>query len=92
MFESKKKGNKFNFFMPDAINKEMLSGANIQLFSNKEIIVDGCSKVSDFNADYLKLKITKGYLIINGNNFNIVNFEEGIIDVTGDISSLEFCL
>ncbi len=94
VFDSKKKNKKINLLLTsgDSINKEMLNGANIQMFSNKEIIVDGCDKVSDFNSDYLKLKITKGYLIIYGKNFNIVNFEGRIIDVVGAISSVEFCL
>lgn len=93
VFDSKKKDKKINllFGSDNTVNKAMLNGANIQMFSNREIIIDGCSKVSDFTNDYLKLKILKGYLIINGTDFNITNFEGNIIDIKGNISSLEFC-
>ena len=94
IFDSKKKNKKIKLFSQyDGIaNKEMLDGVNIQIFSNKEILIDGCNKVADFSAEYLKLKITKGYLIIYGTDFNIINFEGKIIDVLGNINSLEFCM
>ena len=94
IFDSKKKNKKIKLFSQyDGIaNKEMLDGVNIQIFSNKEILIDGCDKVADFSAEYLKLKITKGYLIIYGTDFNIINFEGKIIDVLGNINSLEFCM
>lgn len=94
VFDSKKKNKKIKLFSTSdgIVNREMLGGANIQIFSNREIIIDGCNKVADFNAEYLKLKITKGYLIIYGKDFNIINFEGKIIDIKGNIFSLEFCV
>ncbi len=72
-------------------NKAMISGSNIQIFSDSEIIVDGCKKVIDFNDEYIKLKLSNGYLLIFGSNFMIQSFEEKIIDIIGIINSLEFC-
>ncbi len=75
----------------ELLNKEMLTGSNIQIFSNNEIIIDGCKKVVDFNNDYIKLKLSNGYLLIFGSKFIIQNFEEKNIDIVGVINSIEFC-
>ncbi len=92
IFNSKNK-KRINFAMGESriINKEMLTGSNIQIFSDSEIIVDGCKKVIDFNNDYIKLKLSNGYLLIFGTKFVIQSFEENIIDIIGVINSVEFC-
>ena len=64
----------------------------IELFSNREIAIDGCQGVVDYKSDYIKLRLSKGSVTVCGEGFSIINFENKIITVKGKISSLEFCV
>lgn len=70
----------------------ILTGAHIELFSNRHIIVDGCFGIADYGDDYIKLSLEKGALILYGDNFDIISLEEKIINIKGKIISLEFCM
>lgn len=89
-FISKKKKGKFNLFGIE--NNNEIGGAHIELFSNKEISIDGCCGVFDYAEDYIRLNIGKGSVMLCGKNFDIVYFENQQITVKGNISSLEFCV
>ncbi len=73
------------------VEKEMITGSYIEIFSNSQIVIDGCLGVFEYTDSYLRLKMQKGYLILCGNCFNITTFEESRITVKGKISSVEFC-
>lgn len=89
-FNSKKKRERINLF---GYEKNMeIKGAHIEMFSNKEITIDGCCGVYEYGDDYLRLNIGKGSVILNGRNLDIVFFENRLITVKGNISSLEFCV
>ena len=89
-FVSKKKKEKINLL---GIEREReFKGAHIELFSNKEITIDGCCGVFEYGNDYIRLNIGKGSVLLCGNNFDIVFFENQLITVKGNISSLEFCV
>ena len=92
-FKSKLK-HKINFknLAEDVIDSDMITGTHIQLFSNKEMTVDGCTGICDYSTDYLKLNIGKGSLLVFGGDFDIVLYEGDVITVKGNISSLEFCV
>lgn len=92
VFKTKNK-NRINLGVRESkrFNTDILSGSNIQIFSDSEIIVDGCNKVVDFNDDYIKLKLSNCHLLIFGSKFIIQSFEEKIIDIIGVINSVEFC-
>lgn len=70
----------------------LLKGAHIELFSNREISVEGCCGVYEYTDCYLRLNLGNGSLIISGSGFDISSFEEKCIVIRGCISSLEFCL
>ena len=89
-FISKKKKERINLIGND--NNREIKGAHIEMFSNKEIIIDGCCGVCEYGNDYLRLNIGKGSLILNGCDFDIVFFENHLITVRGNISGLEFCV
>ena len=73
------------------IERDMISGPHIEAFGNSRIIIDGCLGVFEYRNDYLKLKLSKGALILCGNGFNITVFEGQQITIKGKISSVEFC-
>ena len=74
------------------IDKDMITGPHIQIFSNSKISVEGCCGVFEYTDTYLKLKLQKGFLILCGSGFDIVFFEGRLITVKGNISSVEFCV
>ncbi len=68
------------------------TGAHIEIFSNSEILIEGCRGVYEYTDNYLKLKLSKGYLEICGNNFDIKTYENDVLTVKCIISRIEFCV
>ena len=86
--------NKFNFIKDrnEILDCQLLAGIHTEIFSNKKIIIEGCQSIVDYQNNYLKLKIKKGFLNILGNEFLITSFEEEKIVIKGNILSIEFCV
>ncbi len=90
--ENSKRKEKWNLFGTErAIDAKLLKGAHTEIFSCYRAVIDGCVGVYEYNDNYIKLRLLKGALIINGNDFSISTFENNTITVNGKISSLEFC-
>ena len=92
-FKSSKK-NKFNFInnYDEILNSEIISGAHIEIFSNKKIIIEDCKNIVDYQENYIKLKLKKGYLNIFGTKFLITAFDDEKIVIKGNVISIEFCV
>lgn len=89
--DCKKPKNKWHLLnTKDETDGQMLSGAHTEIFGNTRIQIDGCLGVYEYKEEYLKLRLTKGTLILCGCKFNIVYFENRLICITGKISSMEF--
>ena len=73
-------------------NEILTFKSRIEVFSNKELILEGCLGVTQFNDNYVKLALKGGNLILYGKNFDISGFSEKTITVRGVIESLEFCI
>lgn len=93
IFRSSKK-NKFNFLKDnnDITDKELIGSVHTEIFLNKKLIIEGCQSIADYQNDYIKLKVKKGFLNIVGNNFLITEFDNEKIIIKGIITSVEFCL
>ena len=92
--ESQKKKEKWDILarsdsFPDG---SMLKGPHTEIFGNNRISVDGCLGVAEYKDTYIKLRLQKGMLILCGCGFDIVFFENRLITVKGEISSVEFCM
>lgn len=70
--------------------KEDIVKGNIELFGNKQIIVDGCKGVIDYNEDFLKLDLGKIVLKVTGYNLVIDSYIYEQVDLKGEIVSVEF--
>ncbi len=92
--EKTKKREKLNIFggSGDGFEKALLTGSRIELFSNTQIVIEGCLGVFEYNDNYLKLRLSTGALVLIGEGFDIVSFEEKTIFIKGKISSLEFAV
>lgn len=93
-FKSEKPKEKWHVFGcgETDVKADMVKGPHIELFCNREITVEGCTGVSEYSDDYLKLRLNKGALILCGCGFDISLFEGTTITVKGKISSIEFCV
>ena len=90
-FKSARK-NKINLIEnKNEIIRNDIFGANCQIFSNRELVVDGCLNIFEYDESYIKLNLCKGTLSISGSMLNISSFEDDIITIKGTISTLEFC-
>ncbi len=69
---------------------EILGAAHIEVFGNSKISIDGCLGVYEYRDTYLKLRLSKGNVILCGTGFNIIYFENRLISVKGKISAIEF--
>ncbi len=92
-FKSARK-NKFNFIkdQDDLLNNEILNGVHTEVFSNKKIIIEGCKKIAEYQENYVKLKLKKGFFAIMGSDFLITVFDNEKVIIKGNIASIEFCV
>ena len=92
-FKSKKSREKWRLFnYTENFLESNISGPHLELFGNREIIVEGCEGVFEYSDNYIKLNLGKGSLILCGMSFDIVTFENSTITVKGKINSLELCV
>lgn len=93
-FKSEKPKEKWRIFNCSEIGEQtkLANVPHIELIGNKEITVEGCIGVFEYSGTYLKLKLSKGSLIVSGTDFDITAFEGTTITVKGNVSSLEFCV
>lgn len=92
-FKSSKK-NKINLVAEynEFISKDITDGVHTEIFSNKKLIIENCKGIIDYEENYIKLKIKKGFLVLCGTEFVITSFEEEKIIIKGNIVSIEFCI
>lgn len=76
----------------ELLYNENIVGSHIELFSNKRAVIEGCKNIIEYQDNYVKLKIKKGFFILTGTNFFISVFDEEKIDIKGNILNIEFCI
>ncbi len=77
-------------FSEEKVKGENISSARMEICGNNRISIDGCLGVYEYRDTYLRLRLSKGGVILCGIGFNIVYFENRLITIRGQISSLEF--
>lgn len=75
---------KFKNLKDDSVN------GNIELYGNKQIIIDGAKGVIDYSEDFLKIDLGNICLKISGRNLVIESFIYEQIEVKGEIVTVEF--
>ncbi len=93
-FPSEKPKEKWQIFrhLDGAMEAGGFSGPHFELFGNRELLLEGCLGVFEYSDTYLKLRISHGSVIICGKGFDIVLFEDALIRIKGEFSSIEFCI
>lgn len=70
--------------------KDESIGGNIELYGNKQIIIEGCKGVIDYCEDFLKLDLGSITLKVTGRDLIIESYIYEQIDLKGEIVSVEF--
>lgn len=83
------KTNKFGNVLAECSIEE-INGPNIQIFSNKKIIVEGCYGLNEYSSDIVRINLPKGEFIILGRDLEIKNMEDKSVIVCGVLCSFEF--
>ena len=73
-------------------NSQIINAAHFEMFSNRELIIEGCKKILDYTNQYIKLQLEKGSILICGEHLEVISFEVQSIIIRGAISNLEFCV
>ena len=68
----------------------MAGGAHIEMFSNREAIIDGCRGVMEYDEENIQLNIGAGTVRISGRGLNMDSFGEGQAVIKGYIKNIEF--
>lgn len=89
-FTSLKK-SKFNPIKDDT---EYKTGDSVhtEVFFNNKMIIEGCKSIVEYQDNYIKLKLKKGFISILGTEFLISEFAQQKIIIKGNIKSIEFCV
>jgi sporulation protein YqfC len=72
-----------------SLKEDTLKG-NIELYGNKQVIIEGAIAVVDYSEDFLKIDLGNICLKITGTNLVIESFIYEQVDVKGEIVALEF--
>ena len=62
----------------------------IEMLGNKQVIIDECQSIIDYNDEKIKLNLSRGTVCFIGSGLKIkaLNFEQAVI--CGNIASIEF--
>ncbi len=85
----KKKLRIFRYEKESDSRKKLLT-PQIEMLSNKELNLDGCKGIIEYNDVYIRIKVSSGEITVTGVSLNIPVFEGPTITVSGDIKSVEF--
>ena len=70
--------------------KNMLSPVHLDIKSNREVIVEGCNTIEEYDENIVKIKTPKMGISFFGKNLEIKCMSVDSLVVEGVISSVEF--
>lgn len=89
-FKTAKKKEKLFRYKDTLEQVKKISGVRIEILSNREMSIDGCKGIVEYNDEYIKIRISEGFVVILGSSFKIPVFDGPLITISGKISSIEF--
>ena len=79
------------FHCADVIDSgKKISGSRIEMISNRELSLDGCRAILEYNDVYIRLKIIGGEITVVGSALDIPVYDGPQITVTGEIKTIDF--
>ena len=89
-FRSEKKKEKWHLFRMQEGKNTPLTGPYLELYGNREVVLDGCLGVYEYGDTFIKLRLKSGAVTVCGDGLEMIFFEEERIDIKGIITSVEF--
>lgn len=74
----------------DEAQDNFITAFRIEIVSNSEMLIDGCTGILDYSDDYIKLKLKRKCVLIFGSDLSVLSFEDERIKIGGVLLSLEF--
>lgn len=68
----------------------VISGFYIEIYSGKEIVLNGDAAVTEIDDSVLKVKCGEHHIAFRGKKIEIENYTSAGIKITGDFSAVEF--
>lgn len=62
----------------------------IEMLGNREMIVDGCKGVVEYNETLIKLSLGESVLSLSGDNLIIKSFDSSVAVISGQICDISF--
>lgn len=77
---------KANSYMKDSI----LSSVHIEMRSNRELVLEGCQKIEEYDENIVKIKVPKMWISVFGRDLELRCLNSDSLIVSGFISCVEF--
>lgn len=87
-FQKKKKESFFEAFRDKG--KEFQNEAQLVLSGKREVYIEGCTDILEYDDIMIKLDIKGEKVLVFGKNLSVSGFTETSITITGEIQSLEW--
>lgn len=70
--------------------KGLQKHSDIQISDGKEIVLDGCQRVIEYDENLIKLELPSIGISVVGMNLKMKNFNIGGVSINGEIHSVTF--
>ena len=74
----------------EEFKKSRQKHSDIQITDNREIVLDGCRRVVEYNENHIKLELPSVGISVVGMQLKMRNFSIGGVIIKGQIHSLTF--
>ncbi len=68
----------------------VLSSVHIEMRSNRELMLEGCQKIEEYDENIVKIKVPKMWISVFGRNLELRCLTPDSLIVSGVVSSVEF--
>ncbi len=72
------------------MKNNVLSPVHIEMRSNRELMLEGCQKIEEYDENIVKIKVPKMWISVFGKNLELRCLTPDSLIVSGIISSVEF--
>ena len=67
-------------------------GVKIEVYSNKEAIIEGCKGIIEYNEEYIKINIGRGSVVFTGKELYAYSYFCETLVIKGRINNIEYCV
>lgn len=67
-----------------------IAECKLELRFNREIMIDGCKGIIDYESERISLNATGGIIVIEGSNLCLSSFDESCAVIKGTITNIGF--